>query len=118
MPNRGGAPVTPIDRDGNIIGGSTSPITVSARNYTPLGYQQISEPATSTALIVPTNAKFAFVQNNGSQPARWRDDGQAATASTGQRIPAGQTLTYDGNLSAFRVIREAAGVTLDILYYG
>lgn len=101
-----------------------NPVPVKAAPYTSLGYQQIANAtlASSTALTVPGGATVALVQNNGSQPVRFRPDGATTppTASTGQRIPAGQTLTFDaGNagLTALRFIREADGVTLDISYY-
>lgn len=86
---------------------------------TPLGYQQIANTtlAASSALTAPNGAKKAVIQNNGSQPARWRDDGQAPTASTGLRLPPGDELVYEGSLSAIRLIREADGVTIDVAYY-
>lgn len=103
--------------------GPTNPLYVRAASYTPLAStQQIANAtlATAQALTVPTGATVALVQNNGTQPCRWRADGSAPTASTGQRIPSGETLTLDiGNagLVAARFIREADGVTLDISYY-
>lgn len=107
-----------VSLGGAPAGGSTAaPVAVRSANYTPKGYQQIVSPAASTPLTVPTGATVAIIQNNGAQPARWRDDGTAPTTTLGQRIAAGDTLTYDGTLTAFRVIQEAAGVTLDVLYY-
>lgn len=96
-----------------------TPTFTKPAGFTPLGYQQIADAAlaAATGFTVPGGAKYAIVQNNGSQPCRWRDDGTNPTASTGQRIPAGEQLTYDGNLAAIKFIREASGVTLDIHYY-
>jgi len=100
------------------------PYRAGATSFTAKGYQQLSNAtlAASTALTVPSGATVAVIQNNGTQPVRWRDDGAstAPTASTGQRLPAGETLTLDtGNagLTAARFIREADGATLDIQYY-
>ncbi len=103
------------------VGGGTSgdPSFVKAAPYTPLGDQQLSNAtlAASTALTVPGGATVAIVQNNHSQAMRWRDNGQAPTASVGQRIAAGEQLTYDGSLSAFRIIKEADGTgTVDVWY--
>lgn len=83
------------------------------------GYQQIVEPATATALTVPANTTYALVQNNGTQPVRYRLDGTDPTASVGMRLAAGGTLHIRGAtaLAAARFIREAAGVTLDVQYY-
>lgn len=88
-------------------------------SFTPQGYQQISSAtlAASTGLTVPAGATVAIIQNNGTQAVRFRDDGTDPTSSIGQRIPAGETLTYDGDLSAVEFIREADGAILDIAYY-
>lgn len=87
---------------------------------TPKGYQQILNTSLTSAqaLTVPTGAARALIQNNGSQNARYRDDGSAPTATVGARLIAGQALDYRGPLSALQFIREADGATLDILYYG
>jgi hypothetical protein len=92
-------------------------VTDGESSIAPIGYQQIVEPETSTGLIVPNGATFALIQNNGAQPARWRDDGPAPTTTMGLRIRAGDEREYRGNLSALKFIREAAGVTLDVNYY-
>jgi hypothetical protein len=104
---------------GTIVGEDGGAPAVRSASYTPMGYQQLSNAtlAVSTPLTVPAGATVAIIQNNGTQPARFRDDGVAPTATTGQRIAAGEFYTYDGNLSAMRLIREADGVTLDIAYY-
>jgi guanyl-specific ribonuclease Sa len=83
------------------------------------GYQQIVEPTTVTALTIPANTTYALVQNNGTQPARYRFDGVDPTASLGMRLPASGHIQIRGAaaLAAAKFIREAAGVTLDIQYY-
>lgn len=87
----------------------------------PMGYQQIGNTAlaAATSLAPPVGATTAFIQNNGTQGVRWRDDGGDPTETIGQRIASnGGTLTYAGNVAAVRVIRETDGAQLDILYYG
>ena len=109
-------------QDVNPSGGAADdPTYAKAATYNPLGHQQIANAtlAASTALpSVPASATVALIQNNGTQPARIVYTG-AATGTTGLRIPAATTLTWDvgqANLTTTRVIREADGVTLDILY--
>lgn len=115
-------PVSTVDASGNPTGGSSNPSFAKGATYNPLGHQQLAEPAASTALpTVPATATVALIQNNGTVAVRIRYDGAttAPTTTTGLRIPAGTTLTWDvgqANLVTTRVIREAAGVTLDILY--
>lgn len=86
---------------------------------TPLGYQQISNDALATVqqLTVPAGATIAVIENNGSQPCRWRDDPGSPTEKLGRVLAPDGELTYTGNLSALKLIRGADGVTLDISYY-
>ena len=86
----------------------------------PLGYQQITAPAASTALTVPAGAKLALISVS-TQAVRFRDDGTAPTASIGFPLPVtgtGSFFVYSGSLAAFQVIQQASGAVLDILYYG
>lgn len=103
-------------------GSSSSPSYVKAANYTPRGDQQITIATLQAvqSLTVPSNATVAFLQNNTTQAIRWRDTPAGTNPSTtvGQRILAGETLTYDGALANLELIAEAAGTgTLDIVYY-
>lgn len=89
--------------------------TVSGQD-TVLGYQQITSLGTVQTLTVPSGATKALIQCTG-QPIRWRDDGNAPTATVGMRITVGETLEYKGNLSAIRFIQEAASGVLNVSYY-
>ena len=114
-------PVVIFGPDGTPAG-SASPTFVKAANYVPRGDQQITIATLQsvTALTVPGSATVAFMQNNTNQAIRWRDTpaGTNPTTSVGQRILAGDTLTYDGALANWEGIAEAAGTgTLDIVYY-
>lgn len=110
--------------DGLTASGPANPSFAKGATYNPLGHQQLADAtlAASTALpTIPATATVALIQNNGTVAARIRYDGATTdpTTTTGLRIPAGTTLTWDvgqANLLTTRVIREAAGVTLDILY--
>lgn len=115
-----GQQVSPqVDSAGRLLvavagGGSNSSYT------TPKGYQQLTSAqlATPQGLNVPAGAVRAVIQNNGAQSARWRNDGTDPTATTGQRIIGGDTLDIVSALGAYRFIREAEGVNLDVNYYG
>jgi len=88
-----------------------------SQSYTPLGYQQISSVATSTALTVPPGANLALIDCE-AQAVRWRDDGTAPTATVGMSMAvADAPLEYSGNLSALRFIEQTAGAKLNIAYY-
>lgn len=100
-----------------IIGGS-----ISVQGETPriaLGYEQITndELVTVQTLSVPDGAMIAEVQNNGSQPCRWRDDSVDPTMTMGRVIASDDTMRFTGDLSTLRFIRGGDGVTLDITYY-
>jgi len=86
----------------------------------PLGYQQLTNAQLASVqhLDPPAGALQAVIENNGSQPCRWRDDPAGApTTSTGRVIAPDDQLTYSGNLAAIRFIRGGDGVTLDISFY-
>lgn len=111
-------PVEPIPV--TLVSNSHEVLLGSGISGAPKGYQQLTNAqlATVQSLTVPAGATVALIQNNGNQPARWRDDGVNPTSTIGQRIVSGLTLVYASMLSAFKVTREADGASLDIAYYG
>lgn len=70
----------------------------------------------ATALTVPTGAAFAEICVEG-QAVRYTDDGVTPTASTGIPVSASSCFQYAGPLSAFKVIGQTSGATLDVSYY-
>jgi hypothetical protein len=86
------------------------------RSTANLGYQQVTSLAASTALTVPAGATYAQIRAE-TQDVRWRDDGGAPTAAVGTPLAAGETLNYDGDLSAVRFIEQAASAKLNVSYY-
>lgn len=82
----------------------------------PAGYQQITSLSTSTALTAPSGSVLAVIQAE-DQDIRYRDDGTAPTASVGMVIEAGQTLVYNGSLSALRLIQAASSAKANVSYY-
>jgi hypothetical protein len=81
-----------------------------------LGYQQLTSLGVAAALTVPSGARLAVIVAE-DQAVRWRDDGADPTASVGMPLAVGVQFTYPGNLSAFRVIEQTAGATLNVSYY-
>lgn len=82
----------------------------------PVGDQQITSLSVPTALTAPAVAAYAWIQAE-SQDIRWRDSGSAPTASVGNLLRAGETLEYDGDLSAIRLIEVVAGAKANVTYY-
>jgi hypothetical protein len=73
----------------------------------PAGYQQITDVSASVGLTVPTGSVLALVQAQ-DQAVRWRDDGTDPTGTVGMVLSAGETLVYNGDLSAIEFIETAA----------
>lgn len=82
----------------------------------PIGYQQLTSLAASTALTVPTGAIEALIVCE-SQSIRWRDDGVAPTASVGMPLAVGVSFPYMGTLSTLRLIQTTASATCNVSYY-
>ena len=88
-------------------------------SWLPKGHQHFSSPATSTALTVPTGARFALI-TTASSAIKLMDTGAAATTGAGGNglnIPVGTVFQYTGDLSAVRIIQVTAGAEVDVLYY-
>lgn len=83
----------------------------------PAGYVQLTSISSATALSsIPTGVKLTLIQAE-SQAVRWRDDGSNPTASAGMVIAAGDTLVYNGNPSALKVIETTASAKVNVSYY-
>lgn len=89
------------------------------------GYQQLSVPASSTALTIPTVSNqtgiagtptLAVIQCE-TTAVRWRDDGVAPTATVGMRLEPSAILMYDGDLTRIRFIQVGGGSILNVSYY-
>jgi hypothetical protein len=83
-----------------------------------LGYQQITDLSSATALTVPTYTLYALVTPE-SQAVRWRAGGVDPTATVGYPLPAGSELEIEASdLSSVKFIEQAAGAKLNIIYFG
>jgi hypothetical protein len=87
------------------------------------GYYQDATVSASTSLAdivgaaVPSNADFCTVQAQ-DQPCRWRSDGNAPTASVGNLLAAGDTITLRrGMFSNFRIIETAASAKVNVEFF-
>jgi len=79
----------------------------------PMGYQRLT-PTSSTALTVPSGAKYAMF-NVETASVYMKDDTTAASATSGIAITTGTNYWYTGKLSMVRVF-SATGI-LNVLYY-
>src|SRR5260221_9949941 len=91
--------------------GITANEAVVTGHRTPLGYQQITNPAAATFLTIPT---IQAPSNPGGQisqvvpvyaviqcsafPVPWRDDGAAPTASVGMNLAVATQLDYASDI--------------------
>jgi len=112
-------PTTTIRRNsvGALIESDTLDSVDELSGGEPLGYVQYTDLANAMHLEPPAGAGYAMLQAEG-QAMRWRDDGQDPTPTVGMRLDATGELRYDGDLSKFRIIGEAAGAILNVSYYG
>lgn len=92
-------------------------VSVSDKPLVSKGYQQLTSLSTSTALTVPTDARFALIQAE-SQSIRIRLDGTDPGPGTGILIAAGDSMWIPGNLSGVRLIEETASATGNVDYEG
>lgn len=85
----------------------------------PLGYEQLGAGiAAATALTVPAGTSL-IVMKPSAQAIRFRDDGTDPTAAVGYPLAVGVEYRYESsNPSLVKVIEQAAGAILDVLYYG
>ena len=80
-----------------------------SQSYAPLGYQQITSLAASTALTVPPGANVALIDCE-AQAVRWRDDGTAPTAAIGMTMAvADAPLLFSA--------KQTAGAKLNVAFY-
>ena len=107
-----GAPLVEITNPA----GTPSTIVPVSGTPNPLGYQQITSLASSTALTPPTGATIAQISVE-TAGVRYRDDGTAPTASVGMPLLAGANITYGGSLSAIRFIAISGSPVLNVSYY-
>ena len=95
---------------------STTAIADSGIRYAALGYQQITDLSAATALTIPTGATTAVIVAE-AQAVRYRDDGTSPTASVGQPVAVGVSVTYTGPMSKVKFIEQTSGAKLNVLYY-
>ena len=87
-------------------------------NYSPLGYEQITDlAAPAKALTVPLGARIAHIQAEGDD-IRYRDDGIDPTATVGFLLADGRDFPYSGDLAAIKFIQVTAGGKLNVHFYG
>lgn len=77
-------------------------------------------PEDGVAMSETLGAVKALIQNqHATIGVRWRDDGVTPTTTEGMLLAAGQTLEYEGDLSAFQFRHaSASGGPVTVSYYG
>jgi hypothetical protein len=71
-----------------------------------------------TGVTLPGTALSALITNrDATNHLLWRDDGTDPTVADSMILYAGATMSYDGDLSKFRMIRASADVSITISYY-
>lgn len=83
------------------------------------GYQQLTPLDTAKPVKPPAGASFAIIRCTGAD-VRWRDDGQAPTASTGYPLAVGEELHYDSQTGILNLqfIQQSASAEVSVLFYG
>jgi hypothetical protein len=124
--------VDPADRAGRLLGHVTvdaipevevkndtgSPLAVRQSGIAPpLGYAQLSISNAAGLGAPPGGAVTALVIPHGGA-VRWRDDGTSPTASVGMYLAADTPLTYQGTLSALKLIAVTGTVEVNVSFYG
>ena len=85
--------------------------------WKPRGYEKLTVSSTAlTFAAIPGNAVYALIRVE-TDSIRWRDDGTDPTAANGMLLSAGETMTYDGPLSALKMIRVTTDATVHVSYY-
>jgi hypothetical protein len=100
------------DSGGTILQGA-APIYL----YVSAGPSQTGLPVTTnTTLTVPSGATLAQICVEGAG-VRYRDDGTAATASSGLPASSGACFAYSGPLGSLSFAAQSGSPTLDVAYY-
>lgn len=83
----------------------------------PLGFTAIADLSAAVGLgTIPTGATMALIQPE-TKSIRFRDDGTDPTSSAGHLLAAGDTLEYDGDLSAIKLIETEASASVNVTFY-
>ncbi|MCP4549641.1 MAG: hypothetical protein GY835_24565 [bacterium] len=93
-------------------------IRVLDATLTPVAYEQVADVSSAVGLTPATfdTASYAIIQAQ-DQNVRWRDDGTDPTTAVGMVLAAGSWMIYTGDLSAIRLIEEAATAVVNVAYY-
>lgn len=92
---------------------------MKASSPTPKGYQQLTGLDTAKPVKPPVGASLAIIRCTGAD-VRWRDDGQAPTATVGYPLAVGDELQYDSQTGMFNLqfIQQNASAEVSVSFYG
>lgn len=86
-------------------------------NLEPAGCSQITSLSSAVGLgTLPDGAKLVLVQAEADD-LRWRDDGVNPTSGVGMLLADGETLVYNGNLRAFKIIETSGSGIANVCFY-
>lgn len=117
--------VTQVSGGGSVIsltrtnsGSATAkPSNAAATTVSPSGGSGLTLTLTWADNVAPDGVQSAVIQAE-AQALRWRDDGGTPTATVGNPIAAGDSITYRGpGLSAMKLIESASGGIANITFY-
>lgn len=104
-----------------FVSPAAAQVTIPGQRMVPLGYCQLTTLSSSVLIStcsggIPAGATMAYIQAE-AQAIRYRDDGTAPSGTVGMPIASGAAILYVGNLTAVRVIEQAASAKVNILFY-
>lgn len=82
----------------------------------PAGCSQITDLSSAVGLTIPDGTKLMLIQAEADD-LRWRDDGTDPTASVGMLLADGDTLVYNGNPRALKLIQTTSSGIANVCAY-
>lgn len=106
--------------------GPTSIVEAVDPRLTPLGYSKLTGLSTAKGLAggtlgaIPDGSVYALITPEGNN-VRWRDDGTdpvAGATDTGTPLLEYASWFYNGDLTAIKIIEDAATAVVHVVFYG
>lgn len=86
------------------------------KSSAPLLYVQQSGTVVAGLTTPPAAATYAMITVE-TNAIRWRDDGTNPSATVGQPVAVGGSISYDGDLAAFKWIPQTGTAQINVSYY-
>lgn len=82
----------------------------------PAGCTQLTSLSSATGLTTPDHVKLTLIQAE-ADALRWRDDGTDPTSGVGMLLADGDTLVYNGNPAAIKLIETTGSGIANVCFY-